>query len=240
MADVRACRLCKAITSTKRAISLFSSSGVKGRLAARISTLLDVPEPTPGDLFSSHICEKCRSKITFLEKTVAELARFKDMARSSLENRGKKRVKETSGKVGVTPDTARQRPPSKLSRKRLSFGAPGLGGGEPGNEIGALTTGGGEEWEGVPLGSGGGGEEWEGVPLGSGGGGGEEWEGVPLGSGGGGEEWEGVPLGSGGGGEEWEGVGGGGEEWEGVPLGSGVEERVYLWGVEVVARSGRV
>ena len=61
----------------KKAVALFSTSGVQQRWAVRISTLLDIPEPTKDDQFPSHICDKCRAKISFLEKATAELSRFK-------------------------------------------------------------------------------------------------------------------------------------------------------------------
>ena len=56
-----------------------------------------------------------------MEKATVELAAFKKLAASALERRGTKRVKETSGEVGVSPNTARLRPRSKLARKKLTF-----------------------------------------------------------------------------------------------------------------------
>lgn len=56
-----------------------------------------------------------------LEKAAAQLARFRDLARSSLESRGLKRAKETCGEVGVSPGTVRVRPHSKVARKKLTF-----------------------------------------------------------------------------------------------------------------------
>ena len=135
MADMKACRLCKKAMSSKRAVSLYSSRGISQQLAGRISKLLGVPKPVPDDQLPSCICQGCQSKISFLEKAVTELSRFKTLARSSLvqgsisesplESRALKRTKETGGEFGVSPDTARQRPPSKQARKRLSFGSNG-------------------------------------------------------------------------------------------------------------------
>ena len=102
-------------------MSLFSTSGVKQGWASRINILLEVPEPAPDDQFSAHICEKCKLKISSLEKAAADLARFRALAKSSLEIRGLKRTKETGGDIGVSPSTFRQRPPSKLARKKLDF-----------------------------------------------------------------------------------------------------------------------
>ena len=125
---------CKKNISSKKAVSLFSSRGIKQQLAGRIGKLLGVPQPAPDDQFPSFICESCQSKISFLEKAATELSRFKTLARCSLvqhgsigesplESRNLKRTKETSGEFGVSPDTARQRPRSKQARKRLSFGS---------------------------------------------------------------------------------------------------------------------
>ena len=121
MESSRVCRLCSATIDSKRALSLFSTTGQRQKLASRISKLLDIPEPIPSDTLPSIICWKCNQRISTLEKALAELDRMKALARSSLEGRGMKRVKETSGAIGVSPDTLRQRPPAKLSRKKLMF-----------------------------------------------------------------------------------------------------------------------
>ena len=119
--DTRVCRLCRITVDKKRSVALFSGSGLREKLAVRISQLLDIPEPTPADSFPSIICRKCNVQIPALEKAMADLDRLKTLARSSLEGRGMKRAKETSGGVEVSPDTIRQRPRSKHARKKLTF-----------------------------------------------------------------------------------------------------------------------
>lgn len=121
MADIRVCRLCKTRIDKQVAVALFSSNDSKQRWAPRISVLLDVPEPSPADMLPAHICGKCRTRIVSLEKALSDLAMFKQLARASLDGRGVKRTRDTSGSVGVSPDTIRQRPPSKLSKKKLTF-----------------------------------------------------------------------------------------------------------------------
>ena len=56
----------------RKAVALFSTSGVQQRWAVRISSLLDIPEPAKDDQFSLHICDKCMTKISFLEKATAK------------------------------------------------------------------------------------------------------------------------------------------------------------------------
>ena len=92
----------------------------RGGLAGSASSS-DVPEPVLDDHFSSHICESCRSRVVSLEKAVADLAKFKLLAGSSLEIRTLKRTKDTSGEVGVSPNTVHQRPRAKVARKKLIF-----------------------------------------------------------------------------------------------------------------------
>ena len=61
-----------------------------------------------------------------LEKAAADLKAFKQLASCSISALERvrcplKRLKCTSSDVGVSPDTARERPRSKLSRKILEF-----------------------------------------------------------------------------------------------------------------------
>ncbi len=85
MADVRVCRLCKKVLRTKKSVALFSATGREDP---------SPPGSPPADPFPSHICDGCKAKLVHLEKAAVQLARFKDLARSSLETRGLKRTKE--------------------------------------------------------------------------------------------------------------------------------------------------
>ena len=123
--STRVCRLCRDLVASNRAVSLFSATGIQQRWASRIESLLDVPVSSC-DGVSGYICQKCKIRLVSLEKAAADLKAFKQLANcsiSALERvRGPlKRPKCTSSDTGVSPDTARDRPRSKLPRKRLDF-----------------------------------------------------------------------------------------------------------------------
>lgn len=97
--------------------------------ALRISYLLDINLPTPTDGISPYFCSKCCRRVERLEKAVSELAEFRRLANESHEifqHHGRKRPKETSSNEGITPDTAKARPPVKrrgiAGGRRLDFG----------------------------------------------------------------------------------------------------------------------
>ena len=60
-------------------------------------------------------------RILALERAASDLIAFKALAKASYARGPLKRTKETSGDVGVSPNTLRERPPTKLARKRLNF-----------------------------------------------------------------------------------------------------------------------
>ena len=121
----RTCKLCRALSDPNRSTALFTSTGIAKRLGPRISTLLQVPVDRDDGL-PQYICRECNKHVAKLEEALDDLTAFRDMARCSVAAlssvRGPlKRRKETSGEVGVSPDTLRCRPRSKHTRKRLSF-----------------------------------------------------------------------------------------------------------------------
>lgn len=121
----RTCRLCRSLVGANRALHLFTSKGVSKGLAGRITKLLEVPVASD-DRLPPYVCETCIKRITRMEKALDDLAAFKDMARCSLSALDKtrqpiKRTKETSGEIGVSPNTLKQRPRAKQARKRLTF-----------------------------------------------------------------------------------------------------------------------
>ena len=125
MASTGQCRLCKAIlVDTKNTIHLFTAKGKSNKWASRISTLLAV-SVNEDDKISPHVCSMCKRRIVTLEKAATDLRAFKQLAQctlAALKSRGPlKRTRVTSGDVGVSPDTARERPSSKLSRRQLVF-----------------------------------------------------------------------------------------------------------------------
>jgi hypothetical protein len=116
------CRLCRERVPSKRALSLFSTISSKQKWGERITSLLEVTV-CKNDPLPPHICSKCKNKILALERAASDLAAFKALAKATYAiARGPlKRTKDTSGDVGVSPDTARERPRTKLARKRLHF-----------------------------------------------------------------------------------------------------------------------
>ena len=120
--DTRVYRLCRALVPSKRAVSLFTTTGIQQQWSRRIESLLCVPAES-SDGLPGYICEKCKVRILSLEKAALDLEEFKETARCSRSAlaRPLKRPKSTSSQFGVSPDTARQRPRSKISRKRLDF-----------------------------------------------------------------------------------------------------------------------
>ena len=124
--SLRYCRLCRSVVG-KYAVSLRNPTN---RLAERIQDLLDVTVVL-NDSMPQHICEKCKRRVESLEKAAQDLTDFRSLARATLksfeegEHRGPlKRTRETSGAIGVSPDTQKARPPSKKSssRRQLNFG----------------------------------------------------------------------------------------------------------------------
>ena len=75
---------------------------------------------------SPYMCEMCKNRIVHLEAALVDLAAFKELCQESRKalmrvSGPTKRPKATSGDIGVSPDTAKQRPSSKRSRKKLEF-----------------------------------------------------------------------------------------------------------------------
>ena len=121
----RACRPCRELVASKRAVSLFTATGLQHQWASRIQTLLSIPVSSTDGL-PGYICDKCKVRVVALEKAAVDLREFKQLASCSISTLQRvkcpvKRSKCTSSDSGVSPDTARERPRSKLSRKKLDF-----------------------------------------------------------------------------------------------------------------------
>ena len=82
------------------------------KVAVNLSLLLDIAVEEQ-DKFSSQICSRCANRVESLVKAVNDLVAFKAMARCYLDRVtgfNKKRTKETSSDVGVSPDTISDSP----------------------------------------------------------------------------------------------------------------------------------
>ena len=110
------CRLCWENIAPKKATSLFTTISLQQGWASRISALLQVPVK-PDDKLPKHACSKCINRVKTLEKAAADLSSFKRSVRSVMEHHAGclKRTKETTSDVGVSPDTLRERPQSKVA-----------------------------------------------------------------------------------------------------------------------------
>ena len=130
--DSRKCRLCNPSVAKNRAVFLFSPGSLQHNLPARITGLLELSVHI-SDGLSTHICERCKRRVDSLETAVTDLADFKQLAKDSYAtsfSRGPlKRTKESSGEIGVSPETSKARPPLKrLTTKKLDFGESNLAG----------------------------------------------------------------------------------------------------------------
>ena len=115
------CRFCRSLVPPNTTMHLFTNIAVQKNWPSHITKLLEVTVERQQQ-FSNYTCFTCSSKIEILERALKELQAFRVMTRCSYDRvQGLlKRVKQTSG-VGVSPDTTRARPQSKLSRRRLTY-----------------------------------------------------------------------------------------------------------------------
>lgn len=128
--DVRRCRFCGEVVSSKHSVGLFTPQANFDNLAARLGLLLQLPV-SANDGLSKFTCRLCRGSLENLEAKLAakrsavravyqRAGYVTGVARISLAqippNQGSstlKRPKDTSGGPGVSPATAKARPPSK-------------------------------------------------------------------------------------------------------------------------------
>ena len=128
--DARRCRFFGEVVSSKYSIGLFTTQANFDNLAARLSVLLQVPI-SAHDRLSMFACRLCRDSLKNLEE---KLAAKRSAVRAVYQRAGYvigvaqislaqippnqasstlKRPKDTSGGAGVSPATAKARPPSK-------------------------------------------------------------------------------------------------------------------------------
>ena len=106
------CRLCVQSTAPQKAMSLFSKKSVEHDWAWRVSSLLEVPVAREDHLPAYNISAINARPGYYLEKVLADLQSFKLSAKSALQHFtarppvvSLKRAKQTSGNIGVSPDT---------------------------------------------------------------------------------------------------------------------------------------
>ena len=118
------CRLCMSKVSKNHYCLLFSPGALHKKLSSRLGGLLEMNVDAKDGL-PSLICEKCKRRFETLEKSVHDLAEFRQMAQDSfvvLSARGNLKRKECSLQTGVSSDIARSRPPLKrMTIRRLQY-----------------------------------------------------------------------------------------------------------------------
>ena len=123
--EVSPCRLCSQNHVSKNMASLFNTAGIRDELPARITELIRVPV-NERDGLPTCICQQCKRRVVALEKAVQGLAEFRKQCQQMYQDfvlssvpLSLKRTKESSGDVGISPDIARCRPPSKKPSKAV-------------------------------------------------------------------------------------------------------------------------
>ena len=114
MASTNVCRVCVGKAEHPHYTALFSKESLRVGLPGRMSDLLGVPV-IQNDNCPQRVCRGCMRKFTSVESSIKSLqetaqASYRQLS-DSLSTR--KRAKETSGTIGVSPHTQRARPPSK-------------------------------------------------------------------------------------------------------------------------------
>ena len=122
MATSMCCRICSG-KAEHHYTALDSNENLKVDLPGRITHLLGVPI-AKDDNHTKRVCRACLRKFTTLECSLKVL---QQLAQATYEQFHKvqpnrKRPKETSGTIGVSPHTQRCRPPSKrIATNRCLF-----------------------------------------------------------------------------------------------------------------------
>ena len=112
-AQLLLCRICLSEVQPKHVTALFSVVGMQQGWPSRLRELLLVPVDR-GDDLPTHICRSCVGKVERLER---KLETLRQQARESVKQLharpSRKRPKNTSGAVEVSPATAKARPSHK-------------------------------------------------------------------------------------------------------------------------------
>ena len=113
------CRPCWEEVAENRVTHLFTRKSVERGWAASITALLEVPISQQDNL-PLHVCSKCTSQVSALEKATADLAAFKRSARSVMQEAHQSPSREQRRQLVVSVYPQTPRPHSKMAR-RLDF-----------------------------------------------------------------------------------------------------------------------
>ena len=112
-AQLLLCRICLSEVQPKHATALYTDVGLQQGWPSRLRELLLVPVDR-GDDLPTHICRSCVGKVETLER---KLKTLRQQARASIKQLharpSRKRPKNTSGSVEVSPATVQARPSNK-------------------------------------------------------------------------------------------------------------------------------
>ena len=114
MASTNACRVCAGKAEHPNYTAIFSRESLKVGLPGRLSSLLGVPV-LQNDSCPERICRLCMRKFTSVETNIKLLQQSAQTSYHQFTggSSGRKRTKDTSGNVGVSPHTRHAQPPAK-------------------------------------------------------------------------------------------------------------------------------
>ena len=124
IATTKPCCLCSNTVDAKTTVQLFSATGYRNKWASRITALLLV-QGDETDFLPSTVCARCAYRYIIWTLWKRQLQIFRELAQRCMSTHQLygplKHTRVTSSDTGVSPDTARVRPTSKLTRKKLVF-----------------------------------------------------------------------------------------------------------------------
>ena len=136
--DLRTCRFCADQVPSKHTVGLFTNQAALINLTTRFSTLLQLPVSS-NDGLSKYCCRHCRDSLVNLERKLTDT---RNRVRVVYQHAGivtnttmevpkrdlgtLKRAKDTSGGPGVSPATAKARPPCKKTAVSRTLFPPGM------------------------------------------------------------------------------------------------------------------
>ena len=122
MASTTTCRVCAGKAKRPHYTAIFSKENLQAGLPGRLSSMLGVPV-VQNDSYPQRICEACMRKFTSVETSIKQLQTTAQTTYHKFTDGppSRKRTKDTSGTVGVSPHTQHARPPAKQIAPVFSF-----------------------------------------------------------------------------------------------------------------------
>ena len=116
------CRLCARKAERPHYTAIFSKESLQVGLPGRLSSMLGIPV-VQNDSCPQRICRACMRKFTSVETHIKQLQQTAQTTYHKFIDgpSSRKRTKDTSGTVGVSPHTQRARPPAKRAAPSRLF-----------------------------------------------------------------------------------------------------------------------